>query len=122
MGSSIGISLCFQYASYRYHGQLFFKDKVAVFIVMILILYGFTVTSLDLIDCFLLAIYGKEANPMKFLIIDSEESDIVKKKWGPKYNGVYRVNCLYLYSESVHTLHSVMHSISGIRIFREEDL
>ena len=91
MGTSIGISFCFQWASYRFNQELFFKDKVAVAVCMLLILYGFTVTSLDLIDCFLLAIYGKEANPMKFLIIDSEESDKVKKMWGPRYNGVYRV-------------------------------
>ena len=85
MGTSIGISLCFQYASYRYHHEIFLKDKVAIFVCALLILYGFTVTSLDLIDCFLLAIFGEE-NPMKWIIITPEERE--KNKY---MNGVYRV-------------------------------
>ena len=89
MGSSIGISLCFQYRSYKDYNKIFFYDKIAIFICCMLILYGFIVTSLDLCDCILLSIF-KEKNPMKFIIIDDDS------KQNEKYmNGIYRV---FIYS------------------------
>jgi len=85
MGTSIGISLCFQYASYRFHHRIFLKDKLAIAVCLVLILYGFTVTSLDLIDCFLLAVFG-EKTPMKCITVTAEQ-----RKHNKSMNGVYRV-------------------------------
>eukprot|EP01084_Bolivina_argentea_P048483 89337_1 len=85
MGTCIGISHCFQYASYRYYQEIYLKDKIAMVICFFLILYGFIVTSLDLTDCFLLFIFS-EKNPMKCINVTPEEKDKHKKM-----NGIYRV-------------------------------
>jgi len=91
MGTSIGISLCFQYRSYKLYNEIYLRDKIAIFVCLLLILYGFIVTSLDLIDCILLSFYSKniDQHPMKF-IIESKEKE---KKM--VMNGIYRV---FIYS------------------------
>ena len=91
MGTTIGISHIFQYATYRYHHEIYLKDKIAIFICIILILYGLIVTTLDLLDCFLLLIL-KEKNPLKFIIINNPD---LEKQKNIKMNGIYRV---FIYS------------------------
>jgi len=86
MGTNIGISHMFQYATYRYNGEIYFKDKVAMVVCSCLILYGFIVTSLDLTDCFLLALFGDDRNPMKCILTTPED-----KAQCMKMNGIYRV-------------------------------
>ena len=88
MGTNIGLSFLFQFYSFKFYQQLYFKDYVSIIICLLLILHGLIVTLLDIIDCILVLIsniLNTSKNPMKCIEAKTYSLDIYCKD-NPIYN------------------------------------